>query len=400
MPASSSAGIFRFLEESTPGVIESGGPQIYRVTGGTLSQSVQFDEDNELRSDRGRGPSTLVSGSVAGPLNINWSHKTHDTFLEALLASTFTAVDTGGVKTVADMVFDATTHSITSASAALPVLEKGQWFGITGGGNAANRIRFKASSTTAPTASTIVVDTAVSDVTTQASASTVITSSRLKQGYAAQRTFTIERELSDVSQFFTWKGCHVSSLDLSYSLSSKLSGTFNFMAEDSEVQGTASLFGGIGSAVAATTTPYFNTISGAYVLIDGAVLTDSCIESLTVNIAANLRERRCIGSGIAPSSIGTDPFTITGQANIFFGSSSSATLYGKKLSNLPIVFAVCLTDSLGNAMAITFPAATVTAAEVDGGSIGSDVMMNVSFTGYTDSTFSTMLAVDRIGSVA
>lgn len=55
MPLDSSRSITRYLEEETPGTIASGNPQVYRVTGGALVQSTESIEDDEIRSDRGRG---------------------------------------------------------------------------------------------------------------------------------------------------------------------------------------------------------------------------------------------------------------------------------------------------------------------------------------------------------
>ena len=198
MPATSSNSIIRFLEETTPGVIESGGPQVYRTTDGTLSQTTQSSEDNELRADRGRGDSTLVSGSVAGPLNINWSHKTHDDFLEALLANTFSRVGTDGVIVVSDAVFTGSSE-ITSAGLELPALEVGQWFSVSG--SASNDGIFKVSSSVAPTTGAITVDTAVKDTVVESSVSVSLSSSRIKQANSSLRTFTVERELADVNQF-------------------------------------------------------------------------------------------------------------------------------------------------------------------------------------------------------
>jgi len=401
MPASSSAGIFRYLKETTPGEIETGGPQIYRVTDGTLSQTTESSEDNELRADRGRGDTTLVSGSVNGPLSINWSHKTHDDFLQSLLASTYTEVGTDGVKTVSDMAFDGSAHTITSGTAALPSLEKGQWFQISGANTAANDGIYKVSDSVAPTTSTITLDTAVKDATTDAANSTTISSARLKQSNSALESYTIEREMADVSQFLTWKGVYVASLNLNYSVGDKLNGAFNFIGtETEEGPNTSSQFPGIGSEVAATTSGYFNTVTNTHVLLDGTAMGESCVESLTIDVQGNLRERRCLGGGLAASSLGADQFKISTQANIFFGTTASANLYKKKLADSALTFAVCLQDADGNGVAVTLPRGKISSAEITGGALGSDVMLNLSFDAVTSPDFSTMIIFDRLGSVA
>lgn len=404
MPLDSSRSITRYLEEAIPGVIGSGNPQTYRVTGGALVQTTSSIEDDEIRSDRGRGDSTLVSGSVGGSLNINLSHKTHNDFLEALLGGVFVPVGTNGVLTVDDMAFNATTHTISSATAALPVLESGQFFQISGANTAANNGIYKASSSTAPTTAAIVVDVLVKDVdTTDTAASTVISGARLKQGNADLRAFTVEREIVEsdsISHFFTNAKAYPSSLNLAFSTGATVSGSIGFLGASQQETGTSSQFPGIATAVAATTTPSFNSVTGTSVLLDGAELGESCADSFTLDVNGNLRERRCIGSGLAASSIGADPFSISGSSSIFFGSAASLSLHNKHLADQPITFSVCVTDSEGNGFALTFPRAKITKADVSAGGVGSDVMMDLAFTAVTDPTAGTQLIIDALGSLA
>jgi hypothetical protein len=400
MPASNSSNIFRYLEEVTPGTIGSGGPQVYRTTDGTISQTIESIEDNELRNDRGKGDTTLVSGSVGGALNINWSHKTHDDFLESLLADEYVEVGTNGIATVTDMAFDTTTHTISSATNDLPLIEKGQWFQISGANESDNNGTYKASDSTAPTTGAIVVDTNVKDVqVTDTAASTEISSARLKQGNDTPRSWTIEKEIGDINYYLTWPACYISSLSLNYAIGSRLEGNFGIMAQSPEQQNTSSQFPGIGSEVAATTTPAFSTVLNTYLLIDGVSLGDSCVESFTLDISANTRERRCLGGGLAASSIAFDPFSITGSATVYLGTPSFP-IYEKKLTDLPLTFVVTVQDPLGNVMAVTIPRTKVQSAEIPGGGLGSDIMMNVSFGATTDPDFETMIMFDRLGSVA
>jgi len=400
MPSSSSSTVWRFLEQSAENTIASGNPQTWRVTGGAITQTTSSIEDNELRSDRGKGDSTLVSGSVAGSINVNWSHGTHEEFLSALLAADPTPVAVGGTKTIADMTFNMTTHTIGSIAAALPVLEKGQYFSISGAVSALNNGIYRASLTVAPTATAIVVEPVVKDVGATAPADEcVISSTRYKQGNDTPRFFTLEREMEDVSRFFTYKDTYVTSLNLSYSPSERVSGSFGFMSAEPEVHGTTSLFPGIDTAVAATTSTTFNTVVGTHVLIDNADLGEGCLSSLTIDITAGARERRCLGSGLAPSSIAFDTFNVTCSGSVFFGTDATSTLYNKQLSDLPINFSMCVTDADGNGFAISIPRAKLTSAACDGGSIGSDVLMSMAFSASTDPTLGSIVAIDVLGAL-
>jgi len=400
MPSSSSSTVWRFLEQSAENTIASGNPQTWRVTGGAITQSTSSIPDNELRSDRGKGDSTLVSGSVAGSINVNWSHGTHEELLSALLAADPTPVAAGGTKTVADMTFNTTTHIIGSAAANLPVLAKGQYFGISGAASALNNGIYRASLTTAPTTTEIVVETVVKDVAADAIAEEcVISSTRYLQGNDTPRFFTIERELADVSKFHTFKDIYVTSLNLSYSPSERVSASFGFMGAEPEVHGNVSLFPGIATAVAATTSTTFNTVVGTHVILDGSDLGEGCLSSLTLDLNAGARERRCLGAGLAPSSIAFDSHSCTASGSIFFGTDATSTLYNKMLTDLPVNFSMCVTDADGNGFAISIPRAKLTSASIDGGSAGSDVLMAFSFETSTDPTLGSMVAFDVIGAL-
>jgi hypothetical protein len=319
-----------------------------------------------------------------------------------LLANAATELGTDGLATAcSDAVFTQSTHTISSATTGLPVVAPYQWFSITSATDAANVGIFRASGATHD-GDSIVVDTEVLDVTDAASGSAILSGTRITQAYDALESFTIERELTDLTipKFFTWLECYVSSLSLNYAIGDKLSGSFGFLGATTETQTTTSGFASVGSAVAATTTPYFNTVTGTSVLLDEVTMGESCVESLTMDIQANLRERRCIGSGLAASSIGLDPFKISFTANIYFGTAESAALYAKKIADTALSFSVCLSDSSGNGFAISMPRCKITSAEVDAGGMGSDVMMSLAADAVTDSTDDTMIHIDILGSTA
>lgn len=395
MASSSSSSVWRFLEEVTPGTIEAGGPQVLRVTGGTISQSVEFDEDQELRSDRGKGAPTLVSGSVGGGLTMDLSHGTFDDLIEALLADTFAYVGAGNTLEVSDAVF--ASGSITSAGSGLPVLELNQWFQVSG--SASNDGIYKTDGSTASDADTITLDTSVKDAVTESTVTCDFSSGRLKQGSDDLRSFTFERELDDVSRYFTYPECYVSSLDLSYSIGAAITGTLNLVAAEPEATGTTSDFPGISSEVAATTTPRYNSVTGTHVLVDNVSLGDSCMESFSLTINGNLRERRCLGSGLAPSGFAADPFMVEGSCSIFFGSSESQDLYDKKLEGTQILFSICIEDTEGNGFVVTFPTATITEGTVDGGGNGTDVMMSTNFSANS-TPGNPVVIIDVLGSLA
>ena len=401
MAASSSAVQVRVLEESAIGVVASGNPQRYRVTGESLNQTITSTTSKEIREDRMVPDSVITAGDAGGSLNFELSHKTHDTFFEALLAGEFDPVGTSGVVTIADATFDAATHTINSAGAHIPAtkLVKGQWFSISGAATAGNNGIYRVSTATAPTTSVLVVDHAQNDVVTDAVAdSIVLSSSRLKNGVETLRTFTIQKEFSDVNQFFTFKGMGVKSMAMDFKTGSVLGGNFAFLGLRCD-RATASAFPGISSEVAATTTPVFNSVVGTSVLLDGSPIGDSCANSLSVSVDSSLRALRCISSGIGAADLNVGTFKMTMTTELYF-SGNTADVYDKMITGMPLSLDICVSDEEGNALAFIFNRCKIASSEIVAGAIDTDIVMKVTVDATIDSVSNSMMIIDRMGSVA
>lgn len=401
MAASSSAVQVRVLEEVSPGVIAETGPQRYRVSGESLTQSIETVRSQELRADRMTPDSVITAGSAGGSLNFELSHKTHDTFFEALLAGEFVPCGTNGVVTITDATFSSVDNSINSAGGGIPhtVLEVGQWFSIAGANTAANNGIFRISPTVAATANKLIVDSEQATITTDASADSVtMSSSRLKNGLEPLRTFTIEKEFSDISQFFTFTGMGVQSMSLEFSTGSILTGNFNFLGQQC-TRGTVTGFPGIASEVAATTTPVFNSVVGTQVMLDDAPIGDSCANSLSVSVETGLRELRCISSGIGAADLNVGTFVMTMTTELYF-SGNTAAVYDKMITGSPLSLAICVSDDEGNGLAFVFNRCKIASSEVVAGGIDQDVVMSVTVDATLDPTSNSMMIIDRIGSIA
>jgi len=398
--ASSSALQVRFLEETEEGVLPTGNPQLYRVTQCNISQKVEGKSSEELRADRQISDSSLVSGSVDGNTDWELSFKTHDTFIEALLASTWTVGGTNGLKTVTDAVFDSVTHIMSSATDLIPLMEKGQWFRISGHATTALNGVYRCSTSVAPTIGSVTVDVAVKDVTTATSASCVISTSRIKNGLADLRTFSMERCFSDVSQYFMGTGMAVKSMNIGLNTGDTIKGSFSFLGRQVE-RGTSTLFpSGIASEVAATTTPLINTVNNTIVLLDGTSMGDSCAESFSLAIDTGMKERRCLGSGIGLAGVTQGTFDIKGTLKIYFGASTSAAVYDKMIADQPISFSIYCEDAVGDGYAFTIERGKLSSAEVVAGSINTDVVMDLEVSATSTGTNGAMIIIDRLGSVA
>jgi len=400
MPASASAAQIRYLEETVRGTTPTGNPTELRVTGESLNQSIESAASQELRDDRMTPDSILTGGQVGGALNFEMSFETYDPFLEALLAGTFTTIGTDSTAEISDATLSSVDNSINSVAGDIPhtLISKGQWVRIASARTAANVGIYRASTSTAATANKLIFETAVKTVTTDATAHmTTISSSRLKNGVADLRTFSIEKEFTDVDQHFMYTSCGVESASFDFSTGSMLTGSLNFLGQTSERDTDTMFPSGLGSVVAATTSPVMNSVQGTTVLLDGASLGESCAESFSLNIGTGLRGIRCLGSGLGFSDLIQGTFEITANLNIFFGADSSASVYDKMLLNQSLSFSIAVSDANGKGYAFNIDRAKLTSSEIVAGGINTDVIMNLGLTATIDTVSNAMISIDRFG---
>lgn len=399
MPASASAAQIRYLEETTRGETPTGNPSELRVTGESLNQSVESAASQELRNDRMTPDSILTGGQVGGGLNIELSFGTYDDFLEALLADTFTTIGTDSSAEISDAVFAASDNSLSSAGTNIPAtnLSKGQWLRVEG--TQLNDGVYKLSKTQNITTGKIYFDSEVK-ICVDETWGCYLESARLKNGTADLRTFSIEKEFTDITpnQHFMYTGCGVESLTLDFSTGSILTGTINFLGQDSDRDTDTMFPSGLGSVISATTTPVMNSVQGTTVLLDGVSLGESCAESFSLSVGTGLRGIRCLGSGIGFSDVVVGTFEITGSLNIFFGAASSAQVYDKMIENQALSFSIAVTDANGDGYGFNIDRAKLTSSEIVAGGINTDVIMALGITATIDTVSNAMLSIDRIGS--
>lgn len=398
--ASASAAQLRYLVETVEGTTPAGDPKRYRVTKESLNQSIEAQSSQELRADRQVSDVSLVSGSVGGSLDWELSFKTHDDFIEALLASTWVVGGTDGVKSCTAVTYTHATK-IFASTTQFPAMERGQWFRISGHPTAAINGVYRCSTTVAPTTSSITIDTAAGEPGVDGASQTVsLSTSRIKNGLADLKTFSIEKCFSDVDQYFMATGMAVQSMNLNFNTGETIKGSFAFLGR-TMTRDTATMFpDGIGSEVAATTTPLVNTVNNTVILLDGVSMGDSCAESFSLTVATGMKERRCLGSGIGLAGVSQGTFDINGSLNIYFGATTSASVYDKMIADQPISLSIYCEDANGDGYAFTIERAKISSSEVVAGGINTDVMMNLEVQATIGTVNGAMLIIDRLGSVA
>lgn len=370
-----------------------------RFTGESLAFAISKTESTEIRSDRQLADLISTSAEASGGVNMELSYKEYDDLLQAVMMGTWAVYGTNGVGTAFSADFATNSITVTAATTApsgtsdFTTLKKGQWIKInTTGDNNGKIVRI--SSTTAPTSTVITLDAATPLVAGSAVTGTTLSSSRLENG-STQRSFSIERSLTDVSQFFMYRGMTVSSMNLKIASGSITSGSFEFMGKDAVRAGSSNY--GTNTPVTSATYDVHNGVSGVgHVFEGGAKLSGTHVKSIDFTIDNSLRARDAIGT-LGNVSIGNGQCKVTGTMEVYL---ADGTLYDKFLNNTTTSIQVSTKDGDGNGYVFQFPAVKYGDAKVNAGGKDQDIMISLPFTAILDSssgsTGKTVL-VDRFG---
>jgi hypothetical protein len=374
-------GQVAFIAESSYGVQKTGSNlQILRVTSDNLAQTGNPVKSGEIRSNRRLANVRNTAKQVSGSLGFELSYGTLDVLLQAVLLS---AAWTAPVPITASTISAAANdNSLNDSGNGLGGLSAYQWVYVSGfTGNAAGNNGFAKIATKAAGKITLTGKTLV-DAVAGASV-TIAQGGRIIDG-TTLTTFNFERVYADLSQevaLFT--GIGFNGLNLSAPETGIITGTLDCLGKG-ETCVTSS--GGSGYTAITTTEPMQGSEINA--LLEGQ--STLAFLSFTLALSNNLRVQRQAPSGI--SGLGTGQIDATGTVQAYF---TSKTLYNKWLSETPTTLALALRDAAGNGYVLDFPQVKYTAGKRDLTGPSADVIANLNWTAYENTTESALVTVTR-----
>ncbi len=387
--ASTSSVQISYLEETTFGVIETGTPKNLRMTGESLAYDISSEASKEINASRQVSDLVQVGATAQGGINFEAQYREYDPFFEALLSSTFDEIGTDGVSAVT-VDFTVSGNNVTASVGDFTGIVAGQWISFIGAGDNSGIYRVD----TVNSVTDLDLD---SDYPISSDATTVacdVSSSRLTLGLDALRTFTIQKEFSDVAQFFAYRGMAASKLSLNLATGALLTGSLDFMGSDS-VRDSVTQFSG--AANAASGFGIMNAVTGVgKILLDGAPLAGTFVKSATVDINGNLRGQTAIGT-LGNVGIGTGTFDIGGTLEFYLNDGA---IYDQALANTSVSIEFPISDVLGNGYAFIFNNCKLGVPTVQAGSKDADVMLSVPFTAIAPSNADRMVYIDRFGAAS
>jgi len=377
----------RVKPEATWGTTPSTGSHyLLRITGETLKYAIQTVQSNEIRSDRMITDLIQTAAEANGDINFEFSYGEFDSILAAALQNTWTETGTNGATTGTATYVSST--GLTLVGATLTNLVAGQWFRLVDGTTTANTGWHKA--VTVPTATTLTVASGLTAAT--GNTGVVVQAARVVNG-TSQKSFSIERNNADLTQFQLFSGMQPSRLSLSLSPGQILTGSVSFLGKSSAaLAGTSGMPGTSGASL---TNSVYNSVSNVFNILEGgSALTNTYAKSLTINIDNSLRGQTAIGT-LGNVGVASGTAVITGSLELYFADS---TYLNKFINNTASSLSLRIgASTTGIGYVLTFPNIKYSdgANPTPGGN--QDVTLSVPFQALRDSTTTYQMIVDRGG---
>lgn len=398
MLASTSRVAVSIIKELSFGVTPISGTSVsLRNTGETLNYTVSKTSSNEINAYRATTSMIPTSAEAAGAVNFELSFSEYDSLLAATLQGTWTPVTASGVTAVFAATILADSITATAPVTGFTTLKKGQWFTLGGTGTVNDGKLFRVDPLVDPTSTVINLDPSTPATPGGPYAATVLKSSRLSNG-VTQPSFTIQREVGDVGEFFSFRGMTVSSMSLKIGTGELTTGDFNFMGRDS-LQDSTTLIPG--PPAASQPHQIMSSVSGTTcaLWVGGVPLTGTFVNSIALSYDNALRAQNAICT-LGAVGIGSGSIVATLDLELYF--SSGAKFYDELLSNANTEVAFTSFDAEGNGYVFTFPKMNISSYTVNAGGKDADLLAQITLTGLldvanADVALRKVLLIDRIG---
>ena len=379
-----------FVEEATWGTTPASALQILRWTGESLKYNIGSAQSSEIRSDRNISELFLNDASVTGGFNFELSYGTYDDLFEGALWSSWGSATTGTGSGYT--VNYASGYSVGDTDIAIDTGSGTVLAGdvITFAGDDSKYI--VKTGVTAPGTITLFppgLKASLADNT----AMTIGSRSVLVNG-TTEKSYTIEREHSDMTQFFAFTGCIVNQFSLNVAAGAPITGSFDFLGKTCTRCGSTV---GTGTAGAATTTDVMTgiTIVGTR-LENDAALTGIVVKSFSMNVNNNVRALSGIGD-IGAADMGVGSCVVTGSLEMLF---KNGTIYDKIVANTATKLSIRLNDNDsaldGNDYIFDFPNVKYSDSTVNAGGLDSDVPITFNWQALYDSSTGGCLKITKI----
>lgn len=370
-----------FIEEVTWGTTPSTPTgQIVNFTGCTLGSENEATQSSTVRSDTNRVGNIRTGRTVSGDLGFELQYGGHDDFMEGVLRNDWaTALAITANTTVSAAASDNSFNGTGLFANAVP----GQFVRVSGFSTAANNGYFRVVS---KTNDKIVV--AGGTLTNEAATPPITIKGAILKNGTTQKSYTVERHFQELTQFLSFTGVRMDTMQLNISTGSIVTGSFATMGKTPARSGST-LWSG---TTAAVTTDQFNSVNDLKrVWIDDSLVTTDLTE-ISFSVGTNSQKRPAIGSldgeGIIQNSI-----AVSGTFSEYF---ENGTLLDKNIDYTDFSIGFVLEDGDGNAYGFSFPKCNITGGKPDNGGIDTQITIPYNFSSVLHPTLGFTVAITRM----
>lgn len=356
--------------------------QAWRFTGSDTMKLAQASETSEeIREDAQISDTVNVGYNGQGGFAFELSYGSFDDLFEGILRNPWTT-DAGFSAATVDAI--AVDNSINDSGLGFPILEIGRWINIAGfTGTATNNGYARVATSTTAKITLNPIDITMTD---EAAGDTVtVTGSMIRNGIIP-KSWTIEKALLDVNQFFQFPGMGPNTGSLAFAARAKVTGSVDFIGKDASR--TTSTAAAVVDPV--TTTRIMNATSNVDLFKEGGLPAGNVMQ---FNVAwANNIAGRPVVANPAFESLRYGSFNATGDLQVYFADGTLWDKY-KDGQRTSVVFQV--TDNVGNSYIFTTPSIHLSDGDILAGSINSDVMGSYTYEANVDPITGCMFQIDR-----
>lgn len=389
----------RYVAESTFGQTPAGPPTLKNIrrTGGTFTPGVSQITSSEVRADRMIADLIRTGINPSASIDFEQSYGAHHDLYEGVFMNTWASAEstTGSLTTVKASKTVTMTGAFTN-------LDVGDWFEIedSADNDGFYRILTKTSN------DEVVTETDEAfgaDATAEASV-TIKNDGRLTMG-TTRKSFSMEEEYADETQFMAYRGVVLGSMTLNIQAEQIVTGSFGDILAGSPDpiganQGVVERRGttiGDGSPTAAPSNSVAAAVSDVLSIRENSALNNYLVQALSISINNNLRARTVVGHvGTRDVRLGTG--NVNGAINVYWGSNAEQ-MVDRLIGDTASSHSFRVTDNAGNTEIWTIPALKFESGGPEAGGLDADVMTNMGWRAFlpavTAHAARTMVQVDR-----
>ena len=354
-------------------------------TSETLTFNKKTGARTSIRGDRQMFPSVKLGEVAQGGTSHEFTALDHTEFIQGTFGNTSpvaTDID-AETCTIAEAAGTITADSGTPFTTLAS--QNPNYIRVAGAANATNNGVKRVVSITS---TVITVDAA--SLTDDESAVDLDLNTNLIDNGLTKVSYLLERDHEDLSKNFWFNGMMINTMTLSFTAEQIVTVAYEFIGKTGAIgvggEGTSA---GDGSPNADNGTEALTAGGDVGSILIAGSATSGCVQSGTITISNNLRERPCVGQETGQQP-GQGAFTVNGNLNLYFDDTTEYNLF---LNHTESKIQIPVTDSAGNFLGLTIHAAnfdTTPGPNVTGEN--SDTFVNLTFSAHRGSSGNNVVA--------